>query len=303
MAIAPMPGPRRSRDRWLWLIGRALLVGIVLVSIILIILNRTAPELVARWRGSALDTAKPVLTVVSVPVHWGSVGVDKIRDFFTTHRRAKALDEENRRLRALAERNDALLAENAQLRRQLGLSTPATKSRRVVRVVGASSGAYVQGAMIAAGFADGVMVGDPVRDEQGLVGRVIERGRGAARVLLITDAASRVPVRIARTGQTAMIEGRNQPLVDLVFLPPGADVQPGDRIVTSGHGGLFAPDIPVGEVVSTAGSVPRVQPIAGLDRLAFVIVLAPYFPPAAVLPASPPPALIDPNAPADPVQP
>jgi rod shape-determining protein MreC len=279
MAVPPMPSPRRNEQRWLWLISRALMILFVVLSLGALMLNRLAPETAARWRGAALDSAAPILFVLSQPVDWISSGVAAVGAYIDAAHKAEALQAEITHLRALAERNAALEAENKTLRSLLGVRSFATQPLRVVRVVGGSGASYVQGAILSAGARDGIAPGQAVRDAQGLVGRVSETGHVAARVLLLTDLGSRIPVRLVRTGQTAILDGRNAPLAELIFLPTQASVQLGDQLVTSGHGGLFPPDIPVGTVVSLAGRHPLIRPTARLGELSLVLVLQAYVPP------------------------
>ena len=110
-------------------------------------------------------------------------------------------------------------------------------------------------------------------DELGLVGRVVEVGVHAARVLLVTDLNSRVPVRVLERDALAIARGRNEPLLELAFLPPDVTPEVGDLVVTSGDGGIYAPDIPVGRVLSVGDDLVTIDPAALLDRLDFVQVL------------------------------
>src|SRR5690606_39270863 len=102
---------------------------------------------------------------------------------------------------------------------------------------------------IAAGSSDGVRVGMPVVSPMGLVGRVVAVGRGSARVLLLTDSESMVPVRRATDSVEAFAEGRSDGLLRLRLINLGINpLEEGDVFVTSGAGGLFRPGIAVAMV-------------------------------------------------------
>ena len=133
--------------------------------------------------------------------------------------------------------------------------------------------------MISAGRSQGVVPGQPVRADVGLVGRTIEAGDHAARILLLTDTNSRVPVVVVRTGQPALASGANGRLLE-VRDRTGAETPllAGDRLVTSGAGGTFAPQIPVAVVVDASREPPLAEPYANPAALSHVAVFTPYLP-------------------------
>ena len=92
-------------------------------------------------------------------------------------------------------------------------------------------------------------------------------------MLLVTDLNSRVPVRLERTGDLAIAEGQNEPFLLLRFLPEEVTVRVGDRLLTSGHGGAFPPDLPVARVSDVSGDLIRLEPLGILGKLDYVRVL------------------------------
>jgi cell shape-determining protein MreC len=95
----------------------------------------------------------------------------------------------------------------------------------------------------------------------GLVGRISGVGSRTSRVILVTDTSSRIPVTIQPSGQKAMLSGDNSPLPPLDFVEDDDEVRPGDRVVTSGDGGVFPAGLLVGQVVM--GSRPAAARRAG----------------------------------------
>jgi rod shape-determining protein MreC len=287
--VSTGPSPKRSRDRWWWLVGRLLVVLLCILSIALLILNRAAPDAANNLRGTALDVAAPVLDAAGAPVRAGKAGVSWISSYFGARKRAEKAEREILHLKALGENNRALKNENARLRGLISISEPKTRAIRVARVVGASAGSSLYSAILTGGAGQGFRRGQPVRDVEGLVGRIIEAGRLSSRVLLITDTASRVPVKIERTGHSAMAGGVNGPYVHILYLDPDADLKIGDRVITSGQGGLFPPNIPVGTVAAMGRGEPLMRPAARLAGLDYVLIMQPYVEPA-LIPAPPPSA-------------
>jgi rod shape-determining protein MreC len=159
------------------------------------------------------------------------------------------------------------------------------------RIIGQSSGNYVRAVLINVGRTAGVARGNVAVDADGVLGRVIAVGERTARVLLLTDLNSRIPVKVLPAGVNAILVGDNLDQPQVSFLPADAKVSAGDWIVTTGHGGIFPPDLPVGRVVNVPKSgAPRVALAADLTRLDYIRVLR--FSPedhAVTLPATPDP--------------
>jgi len=133
-------------------------------------------------------------------------------------------------------------------------------------------GAYAHSVMISAGSRDGVAKGQAVISDEGLIGRVAEAGYQASRVLLITDINSRVPVVVENSRDRAFLSGDNTNRPLLTFLTADAAVAPGDRILTSGHGGAFPPGIPIGVVSSVSENAVRVAPMFRRHQLEYLRV-------------------------------
>jgi rod shape-determining protein MreC len=144
------------------------------------------------------------------------------------------------------------------------------------RVIGDSGGVFVRSVLINAGKADRIEKGDAVVNGEGLIGRVAEAGRRSGRVLLISDLNSRIPVVAEKSRIRAILAGDNSPSPKLAFLSPNARLDVGDRIVTSGHGGVFPAGLPVGRIASVADGVIRVEPFADFHRLEYVRIITEY---------------------------
>jgi rod shape-determining protein MreC len=140
------------------------------------------------------------------------------------------------------------------------------------RVIANSGGAFVRMILINAGTADHVARGQAAIAGEGLVGRLTEVGDRASRVLLITDLNSRVPVTIDGTHIAAVLAGDNSERPRLMYLPSADAVKVGDRVVTSGEGGVFPPGLPVGVVSAVDGTGPRVEPYVEMSQLGYVLV-------------------------------
>ncbi|KPF62309.1 hypothetical protein IP88_14975 [alpha proteobacterium AAP81b] len=277
------------REQNLALLGAVVSGAVIATGLILLIIARVNPDGAARLRGAMLDLLTPVWSVVRLPFDGIGRGVDVAGDYFGAVTRARRLEAELAEARAALQARDADRVALMQLRRVARVAEPGRRAIVTTRIVAATAGAMTRTALIAAGRSEGVTAGLPVVGADGLIGRTIEAGSGAARVLLLTDPASRIPVTIVRTGQAALVVGANRPRLELRDRV-GADVPlaAGDRLVTSGDGGVFPPGIPVGTIVDPR-EPPQVRPAASPLGAAYVRVEAAYLP----LPADSTPAVAE----------
>ena len=295
----PPPSRRASqgrRDQNLALISAVVSGIVVTIALVLLFLSRADPELGGRARGAALDIVAPVWSVIRAPFDWLSDVGDTIGDYVGTVPHNRILTAELAAARQELEHKDVLQAENVALRKLLKVVEPHQRLIAVARIAGSSTGSYARTAMLSAGHDDGVFAGQPVRGDSGLLGRIVEVGSHAARILLLTDPNSRVPVLIVRTGQPALAVGANGRLLEVRDrLGAEAPLLVGDRLVTSGAGGIFAPQIPVAVIVDGSREPPLAEPYANPATLTHVAIYAPYLPvplladPAATAAATPVP--------------
>lgn len=247
---------------------------LLLCAVSLIFVSRVRPASVADLRVAVTDAAAPVLEVVSRPFATAS---DMLNDM-TGIRELRAenirLKEENARLREWYEVAMRLDAENKSLRDFLNLKKDPELSYITTRVIADPGGSYVRSVLVPAGSKQGVRKGQAVLGGEGLAGRITETGRHSARVLLITDLNSRIPVMIQNTRHKGILAGQNTGTLKLDRLPPDSGVEPGARVVTSGHGGMLPPDLPVGVItnVSPEGGV-EVRPLSNLERLGHIQIV------------------------------
>ena len=230
-------------------------------------------------RAVLVDAAAPVLDALSRPVESANAAIAEIGALMSLRAENAELREANARLRGWESAARALEQENAALRRAARLAAERLPVFVTGRVVGDSGSAFVRTLLVAAGARDGVAKGQAAITADGVVGRVVDVGRRASRVLLITDLNSRVPVLLERSRQRAILAGDNGALARLDYLPGGAAPAVGERVVTSGHGGLMPPGLPVGVVARAEANEVRVRPLAEFGRIDYVRLVA-WTPPA-----------------------
>jgi rod shape-determining protein MreC len=208
-----------------------------------------------------------------VPVARLSTMVADVTTYARVYEQNRELRRELQQMKAWREAAIQLEQENARLL-DLNRVRLDPSLMHVTGVVLADSGSpFRQSVLINVGQRDGIRDGWATMDGLGLVGRVAGLGERTARVLLLTDAASRVPVTVLPSGQRAMLAGDNSTLPPLDFVETPDLVRPGDRVVSSGEGGVFPAGLPVGEVVEGPDGRLRVTLAADYLRLEFLRVL------------------------------
>ncbi|HVI33381.1 MAG TPA: rod shape-determining protein MreC [Phenylobacterium sp.] len=215
----------------------------------------------------------PVGEVLSAPGRWTGAGVDSVRGYFFAVSENRRLKAELREMRQWRDVAIALRDTNERYRTLLGLKTDPPIPMVAARIVTDSRGPYANTRLANAGREKGVKPGNPVMSEHGLVGRVIGVTDGASRILLLTDIASRTPVMIDRTNSRAILTGDGGPNPKLEYLRGLDPVKQGDRVLTSGDGGVLPRGLPVGTAVKGLDGRWRVVLASDRSAIDFVRIL------------------------------
>ena len=239
----------------------------------LMLLGKAEVLLVERARVALTDAFTPLLEVLSRPAASVTEMADRVARWRDMEATIQRLEEENARLRRWQFAATRLDAENLALRRLSKFVPPPQPNFISARVIADAGGAFVRSVLINVGERQGVRRGLAVVSGEGLAGSVVEVGLLHARVLLVTDLNAQIPVFIESSRDPAVLVGDNSNQLRLLYLPQNAKVSPGDRVVTSGHGGVFPPGLPVGMVTSISEAGVRVKPVVDWTHLEFVRVL------------------------------
>lgn len=255
------------------MVQRLAFLALLAAAIGLILIGRVDRPLVERTRSLAADIAEPVLSAVTQPLAVIDDIVGWVDDILYVHEENFQLRTENARLLQWQEVARRLEQDNASLRRLLAAGPDISQTFVTGRVIADGGGSFVRTVLINIGLKDGVKKGQAAIGEGGYVGRVTEVGQRAARILLLTDLNSRLPVMIQEGGHRAVLIGDNSPFPKLEYLPAVAKPEIGQHVVTSGDGGQFPAGIPVGEISSVGDNEIRVRPVVDLGRLDFLRIM------------------------------
>ncbi len=255
------------------LLQRFAYLGLILAAFGLMMLGKAETVIVEEVRARINDAFAPILEAIAEPAETVRSYLDEGRQLLTLHEENMRLTEENKRLLKWQTVARKVEAENVAMRELLNFKVGPEASYIAAHVISDDGGTFSESVLIYAGVREGVNNGQAVVTGEGLVGRIAGVAYRSARVLLLSDLNSRIPVMIESSRARGILAGRNEEKPILTKLPPGTIVSPGDRIVTSGHGGAFPKGIPVGLISAVDDAIVEITPYVDSQRLEAVRVV------------------------------
>lgn len=235
-----------------------------------------------------LQTGRAVLDTLASPIFWAANLPARLSEWTGAHTQSRAqLLEENERLRrenlilqGRSQQMASLQGENVRLRKLLNSSALLRDDVLVAELIGVSPDPERLQLVLDKGESDGVFVGQPLIDADGLMGQIVDVSSGSSRALLITDVTHSVPVQVNRNGVRAIAEGSGElGQLEVRHVSSNTDIQVGDLLVTSGLGGRFPEGYPVAVVTEVERDPGETfahvlaTPSAALDRTRHVLLV------------------------------
>ena len=246
----------------------------ILLSLALLIFGRNQTQVIDQTRAQIFNAFIPAIVVVDIPRDATAGLSDWIKRVATVFSDNEFLREENAELKTQLVTSSELVIDNLRLKNLLKIKDGTVSTITASRIVSDSNSPFFKSMLINSGTNDGVAKGHAVVNEEGVVGRTINVASNSARVLLINDINSRIPVKFAKTGVNVILAGDNSLFPKINFMPIDEIMEVGDQILTSGMGGVFPPDLPVGHVneITSLGEI-RISTSVNLNRLNYVSVI------------------------------
>ncbi len=211
------------------------------------------------------------------------------RDVSVLQTRVEELEAQNAALEDQIIALQEQAAEAEILRALLNFARTSPESRYLATsVIGLDPSPFVRSISIGAGSDRGLAYGMPVVSETGLVGRIVEVNATFSRVQLITDPQSAVNVRLQDSRAEGLVVAQANSELQVDLISHEAQVSPGELVLTSGLGGLFPPDIPVGHIVSVRSrdfelfQQAVLDPAVNFEELEIVLIITNFRPVQAV---------------------
>jgi len=219
---------------------------LIIFSIFLLIMGKINEKSLSIFKSYFLDFSSGLLSLIGKPVNSVSDGFYKINDIVFLYSENQNLKEENESLNKWKDLALGLLTENEELRKLLNTAKVENHKFKTAKIISNSGGSYVKTITINVGSNDGVKVGNPVLNNWGMIGRIVDLGRNASRVLLTVDINSQIPVYFEKSLHRAILVGNNSNMLELKFLKKRVLLADEERLMTSGEGGVLPRGLPVG---------------------------------------------------------
>ena len=259
--------------------GYVLAVAGAVVGLVLLVASTFNPPAFSALRMSVAGVTTPVSTGLATVGSSISGIPDAIGNYFFVKQENVALRADRERTRALLMRARTIAYDNRRLRSLLAIRERSPEPVVTARLVSSSASSGRRYALLNAGRWSGVKPGMPVRGPDGLIGRVVETGPNAARVLLLSDGDSIVPVRRTRDGLPAIAAGRGDGMIDIRSVnATNVRFNAGDIFVTTGTGGIYGPGVPVARVIKAGSDSVMARTFADPDTLDFALVEKVFMP-------------------------
>lgn len=265
-----------TNHKSMWRATRRVLIFVVcIICIGAFVLWRIENPRVERFRMALVDRFVPSMTWVNRPVASTVRMLQDFESYTRVYEQNQELREELQRMKGWQEAAIQLEQQNARLR-ELNKVRLSPRLTYVTGEVLADSGSpFRQSGLVNIGERDGVIEGAAAMDGLGLVGRVSGLASSSARILFLTDSSSRVSATVRPSGQNAIVAGDNSVAPPLDFVESTEDIRPGDRVMTSGDGGVLPPDLLIGQVAKGPDGRLRVRLAADYRRLRYIRILRP----------------------------
>jgi len=270
---------KRERENFLHfsqlrgIIKKFAIVLAFMVAFVFMLLNKSENVLVEKTSGIADEIVSSAVNVLVMPASVLVEGYEYLRSLHKIDLENQALRDENRRLTIANAKNRALEIENKLLSRLLNYTPPPEASYVTAKVVAEEGGAFAHAVTVYINGNRNVRKGQVVLGDKGVVGRVEKAGFDYAKIFLVNDINSKIPVMTETSRIRGVLAGENDLLPKMVFIPLEAGIKVGDRIVTSGIGGVFPAGLPVGKVISVDRDGVRVKPYDNLSSLEYVQII------------------------------
>lgn len=271
-----MNNDRQTQADYFAPLRRLITVVLLLILFGLFVVWRIDNPRVEKFRALVIDTFVPNFEWILRPMTSVVKLAQDYRSYEKLLEQNKELRRELQQMKSWKEAALQLEQENARLLdlNQLRLDSKLT---HVSGIVIADSGSpFRQSVLLNIGSRDGIQDGWAAMDGLGLVGRISGVGSSTSRVILLTDNASQIPVIVQPSGQRAILMGDNSFAPPVEFIENVDLVRPGDRVVTSGGGGVLPAGLLVGTLAMDPNGRLRARLVADYERLEFLKVLRDY---------------------------
>ena len=246
---------------------------LIMLSIVFIFIETIENKPLNYLRSFIKDTIYRGSLIVSTPTKGFSYLSDKISNHINLKLKYESLVKENNKLKSKISKSDFLVLENSQLKKLIDEGTISKKNVISSRVMLEMKSPYLNSFILNSGNNRGIKNGMAVLNKENFIGRIVDVNFFSSRVLLISDLNSRIPVIIEPSGDHAILNGGGSDESTLKYLAENNNIKDGDKVYTSGKGGIFSPGIPIGSAKLKNKNI-FVSFFSDLDQITFVNIVS-----------------------------
>ena len=254
------------------LLRRVFIFILFLCAFLFILLSKVDSPVVDKANHFVINITGPIMQVVELPSRF----IHRIYTYFydISHIYAdnRALRVENKQMMMLQNKVRTLEVENQLLERLLNYVPPQDATFMSAKIIAESGDSFTHTLLVYVGD-EAVKKGQIVLGDESVIGRIDAVSGKYAKVILVTDINSKIPIVVERTRVRGILSGNNTALPQLMFTRSTSDIQEGDVIVTSGVGGMFPSGLPIGFVNSIKNGIIDVETMADISRVEYVRIV------------------------------
>ena len=245
------------------------LFALIIVSIILLFVETIEAKPLNYLRSFIKDTIYRGSLVVSIPFKSFDSITENVSRHMSLYENYSKLKIENNELKNNILKSDFLELENTQLRKLIEEQVTSSSNLASARVMLDKQSPYLNSFIINVGSNKDIKNGMTALDGKNFIGRIVDVNFFSSRVLLVSDLNSKIPVITEPSAYHAILSGHGKSEPTLEYLPENNNVQNGDKVYTSGKGGIFSPGIPIGEV-KIEDDIIKVLLFSDLSQISFI---------------------------------
>ncbi|MBP5215648.1 MAG: rod shape-determining protein MreC [Alphaproteobacteria bacterium] len=254
------------------LLRRFFVVLLFLFAFFFILLSKVNSSIVEKIDKAAMRVVGPIMQIVEFPARIGDRIYTYFYDMSQIYIDNRELREENKQMLILQNKVRTLEVENQLLSRLLNYVPPAEAKFLSAKIIAESDDNFTHMLLVYIGD-EKVKKGQVVLGDESVIGRIDKISGKYAKVILVNDINSKIPVVIERSRARGILSGNNTAMPDLIFTRSAADIREGDVVVTSGVGGMFPSGLPIGFVSSIKGGEIKVETLSDMSRVEYVRIV------------------------------
>ena len=252
---------------------RVTITLVVLFAFFLVLLSKADNTRLSATENMASRVFNPVIRVLQLPVDGVDFAFQKIKNFFFVYSENERLRKSLEDLSVLKNRLQILEVEHALLSEALHYAPLMPAEFLTAKVISAQGDSFNHSLIVYLKNKERVKEGQIALYKENVIGRVENLSGDYARIMLITDINSKIPVFLKKDKTRAILAGNNTSTLDLLYAPSNAKLAVGDEVLTSGIGGIFPTGLPIGSISEIKASGVKVKPFASMEEIEYVRIV------------------------------